>query len=235
MEISALTLKLIFLLIPGALATIIFKMLTIRHKENSDFMFVIMSIMQGMFSYLILQILVFIYVLAYNLLSDNCRVLNFEAINTFKNISDSSSIPYLEIFAASIISIILGFVITYIDHHKLVIKIAKKLGVTNKYGDENLFSYFLNSPDTQWVYIRDIDKSLCYSGFVRSFSETNEFKEIHLEQVTVYNYPDSIELYEIERIYLCLPKDRLIIEQAKSIQDGEENSEPTNPQDNKAS
>ena len=116
---------------------------------------------------------------------------------------------------ASIISIILGFLISKLDHSKLINTFAKKYNISNKYGDENLYSYFLNSPDVNWVYIRVIENSLTYLGCVESFSETPENKEIVLNQVTVYNYPDSKKMYEIERIYLIFPKDKIIIEQAK--------------------
>lgn len=218
MEMSALTLKLIILLVPGALATIIFKRLIIRHKEQSDFMFVIVSIMFGMFSYLVLQIFIYIITFLKNICSKT--IYNYENIETFAKLSNSNSIPYSEVIWASLISILLGFVVSKIDHSKLINKFARKLNVSNKYGDENLYSYFLNSPDISWVYIRDVENSLTYLGAVESFSETNEHKEIVLAQVTVYTYPDSKKLYEIEKIYLVFPQDKLIIEQANYKKNG---------------
>lgn len=213
MEISALTLKLIILLVPGALATTIFKRLTIRHKEQSDFMFVIISIMFGMFSYLVLQLIIYVITFGKNICSET--EIKYEKIETFAKLSISDSIPYSEIIWASVISIFLGFIISKVDHSKLINNIARRLKISSKYGDENLYSYFLNSPDINWVYVRDIDNSLTYFGTVESFSETIEHKEIVLGQVTVYSYPKSKELYEIDRIYLVFPKDKLIIEQAK--------------------
>lgn len=215
MEISALTLKLIILLIPGALGTIVYRRLIIQHKPQSDFMFVIISIMFGMFSYLILQILNYFFVLLINICKD--PNIDYYAIDTFANLSNGNAIPYLEVFWASLFCIFLGFVISKIDHKKTINNIARKWNVSNKYGDENLYSYFLNSPDTTWVYIRDIENSLTYFGNVEMFSETTEYKEIVLRDVTVFNYPDSEELYDIDRIYLSLPKDKLIIEQAKKV------------------
>jgi len=213
MEISALTLKLIILLTPGVLATTIYKRLTIRHKEQSDFMFVVISIMFGMFSYLILQVINYLISLAKNICSKSTE--KYETINTFSDLSNGNSIPYSEVIWASIICIILGFIISKLDHSKLINTYARKWNISNKYGDENLYSYFLNSPDVNWVYVRVIETSLTYLGWIESFSETIENKEIVLNQVTVYNYPDSKKMYEIERIYLVFPKDKVIIEQAK--------------------
>ena len=51
-------------------------------------------------------------------------------------------------------------------------------------------------------------------------SENNKFKEIVLEEVTVYNYPNSEKLYDVESIYLCFSKDNIIIESAKLKENG---------------
>lgn len=213
MEISALTLKLIILLTPGVLATTIYKRLTIRHKEQSDFIFVVISIMFGMLSYLILQISNYSISLVKNICSKSIK--EYETIKTFSDLSNGNSIPFSEVIWACIISVILGFLISKLDHTKLINTFARKWNISNKYGDENLYSYFLNSPDVNWVYVRVIENSLTYLGWVESFSENPENKEIVLNQVTVYNYPDSKKMYEIERIYLVFPKDKVIIEQAK--------------------
>ncbi len=213
MEISALTLKIIILLVPGALATTIFKRLTVRHSEQSDFMFVIISIMFGMFSYVVLQLIYYLIDIVKYLIWGN--ILVYEKIETFADLSNGNSIPFSEVLWASIISLVLGFLISKIDHSKAINNIARKLNISNKYGDENLYSYFLNSPDINWVYIRDIENSLTYLGAVESFSEALEHKEIVLGQVSVYTYPKSKKLYDIDRVYLVYPKDKLIIEQAK--------------------
>jgi hypothetical protein len=212
MEISALTLKLIILLIPGILSASIYKKLTIRHKLRSDYMFTLIAIMFGMFSYLALQVLLTMATFFSGICNKGEVV--YEVIDTFKNISDSSAIPYGEVMWASIISIVIAGIVIKLDTTKLLNNLARKLNLSNKYGEENLFSYFLNSSDIEWVYIRDLNNKLTYLGSVRSFSESTDFKEIVLENVTVYNYPESQELYDVKRIYLCLPKDRIIIEQA---------------------
>jgi len=63
---------------------------------------------------------------------------------------------------------------------------------------------------------------LTYHGVVAAFSETDEIKEIVLNDVTVYQYDTSDKLYDIERIYLSKPKDSLIIESPfKTEENGE--------------
>ena len=173
MEISSLTIKLIFILIPGAISTLIFEKLTIRHNRLTPFKFIIHSIIFGAFSYVILQL---IFNLIEVLSSINNGNANFMVLETFDKISATKKIPYTEVIWASLISVIQGAVITKLDHYKTINKLANKLSISNKYGDENLFSYFNNSPYTSWVYIRDISNGLTYFGWVEAFSETHQFK-----------------------------------------------------------
>lgn len=215
MEISALTLKLIFLLIPGAVAAIIYKRLTVRPKEGSDFMFVMNSILFGIFSYVLLQLTVFGCMLFCNTFKE-AEHYDYSVLKVFGKLSDATIIPYLEIIGGTFFAVILGLIITLIDDRSYLYKIAKHMKISNKYGEENLYSYFLNSPDIDWIYIRDIKNKLTYKGGAVSFSETPEFKEIELVNVSVFNYPESEFLYEVERLYLCLSKDNLIIEKAIS-------------------
>ena len=63
-----------------------------------------------------------------------------------------------------------------------------------------------------YVYVRYIKHNLTYLGNVLSFSETDEFKELVLSNVSVYSYDKSELLYEVGEIYLSLSKDDLIIE-----------------------
>jgi hypothetical protein len=198
MEISELTLKLILLLIPGSLACIIYERLTI-HKQWTSFKFITNSILFGAISYLIAGVIFSIY-------KDD------ESFKLFWDNLPTKDIPYNVILKSSIISILVGFVSTGIDNYKLINKFGKYIRLTNKYGDENLFSYFLNAEDVDEVYVRDITNKLTYHGFINSFSETDEIKELVLLDVVVYDYETSKELYSLDKIYLSKSKENLIIE-----------------------
>lgn len=212
MDISNLSLKLFLLLIPGIIAATIYKKLTVSTKFKSDFIFLINAFVLGTITYLFLQILYYAYTFFYKLFSS--EVIDYVLLDTFSNISDSNRIPFLEILFASLLSIVVGLLITYLDSKKILHHVSNNLNVSNKYGDENLFTNFLNSNDLEWVYVRDIKNRLTYKGSVKMFSETENLKEIVLENVTVFNYPDSEQLYSIPKIYLSLHLNEIIIEQA---------------------
>jgi len=60
-------------------------------------------------------------------------------------LNNATEIHYREVLYASAFSIFIASLVSIIENKKMINKIAKKLGITNKYGDENLYSRFLNS------------------------------------------------------------------------------------------
>lgn len=203
MDISSLTIKIIILLIPGLISYFIYKRITNRQTKRSDLMFISISILLGTLSYLALQIFCFKF---------NC--LGYENLRTFELLATSTTIPYQEVFGASLFGIIIAYLFTFIDSYNIVNKIAIKIKASNKVNDENLFSIFLGDKDISWIYIRDIKNSLTYRGWIYSFSENEEDREVVLKEVTVYTYPEAIKLYDIASIYLNFKSENIIIEQA---------------------
>lgn len=198
MEIPELTLKLIILLVPGAVASIIFEKLTINKKWNS-FKFIANSILFGGISYLLAQLMFNFY----------------QHDNSFDNFwlnLPSKEIPFNVIIKAIIASIFTGFVCAGFDNCRIINKIGKFLKLTTKYGDENLYYHFLAKDSVNEIYLRDIQNNITYHGMIESYSETNEYNEIVLSDVKVHEYTTSKLMYELDRIYLSRPKDDIIVE-----------------------
>jgi hypothetical protein len=217
---TELTLKLIIILIPGALGAIIINKLTI-HKEWSPFLYTLNAIIIGLFGYLGLQLIVTLFTFVQNFFS--CTLVHeYKSLEIWNTISDSKMIPYQEIWGASIFGVALGFFGAYIDYNGIINKMGRILKISNKYGDENLFSHFLNNKKTEVVYVRNIKNNLTYHGYIDSYSENDTVSEIVLTTVTVYNYIDSEYLYEVDKIYLSFTKSDIIIEHAKIKSDVEE-------------
>lgn len=224
MEISELTLKLLIILIPGAIATVIIDKLTI-HKEWVPFKFVINSIIFGIFSYLTLQLTENFLVFAHNLFS----AINYpySTLTIWTTIADSKSVPYQEVLYSTFCGVVVGCVGTLFENNRYIIRLGKQIKLTNKYGHENLFSYFLNQKDTTWVYVRTIKNDMTYFGYVKSFCETDITSEIVLADVSVYTCESGGHLYDVGEIYLSFSKTEIIIEQAKIDTNGRETKAPT--------
>lgn len=201
MEISELTLKLILILIPGCISCVIYEKLTI-HKTWSPFKFIVNAIIFGAISYLLAQFI-------FQLFDADSGFISF-----WKNLP-SKEIPYSVIVKTSLVSIIVGLSIVSLDYFKLINRFGKLIHITNKYGDESLFYYFLNRKDILDVYIRDIDNGLTYLGDIVAYTENESTVEIVLKDVVVYSYGSSEEYYQVSEIYISRNKENLIIEKPK--------------------
>ncbi len=210
MEISELTLKIIIILIPGIIAVSIYNKLTVNHKNNTTTRTIINAILLGVISYLTLQGIGNIIIFC-SYLFKGTEFKNYE-LEIWKSLANKNIIPYSEVLYTGIISVFLGALISLIEQKKWINKFAQWLRISSKYGDENLYTYFLNSEQIDEIYLRDIENNLTYHGVIAAYSETEDIKEIVLNDVTVYQYTTSEKLYDIERIYISKPKDCLIIE-----------------------
>jgi len=212
MDISELTLKLIIILIPGVIGTIIVERLTV-HKNWLPFKFVLNTILMGAITYFVYQIFYYIPLIL-NVFSD----YNYEPkiLKVWTTLTQNNKpLPFIEILIASVLSIFIGYFATAIIQHKVIYRIAKIVNASKKFGDESLYSYFLTSDEVIDVYIRNIKQNLTYHGVVVSYSENDRIKEIVLRDVRVYKYESSEILYQLEKIYLSLHESDIIIEVPK--------------------
>ena len=198
MDVSELALKLIILLIPGAISVKLYQMLTIHRKWNS-FQFVSNAILFGGASYLLSGVLLDL-------------VTGSDHLDAFWKNLPTKEIPYKDVFWACGTAVVIGFSSSAISHYKLINRLAKWMRVTTTYGDENLYHYFLNSQDVVEVYIRDKQTGLTYHGIVDSYSEDDDIHEIVLRQVAVFDYETSDKLYELDKVYLSKFKNELALE-----------------------
>ncbi len=70
----------------------------------------------------------------------------------------------------------------------------------------------MNSPDTEWVTIRDISNNLMYDGWVQAFSDNSKEAELLLGDVAVYKNDTGEHLYDIDSQYLSLDRNNISIE-----------------------
>ena len=99
-------------------------------------------------------------------------------------------------------------------NRKVLNGIAQKIRVSSKFSDEKLFSYYLNLPETDWIYVRNFKNGLAYQGRILAFAETDQNQEVLLSDVTVFRYEDSAELYSVPKIYLVMAVGDFAIEES---------------------
>lgn len=199
MELSTLTIKLIIVLIPGAISSIIFEKLSEQHIKWGSFKFITNSILFGVISY------------AFSNQISCIMGLEQQSMEFWDKLY-TTDLQYRFIITTSFLSIATGYVFAKIDNFKLVNKVAQFIKVSNKYGDENLISYFLNAKDVNEVYVRIPNINITYHGMLNSFSANKDTVELVLRDVKVYDYESSKLTYELDKVYISRIQNELIIE-----------------------
>ncbi|KAA6351775.1 hypothetical protein EZS27_000900 [termite gut metagenome] len=213
MEITELVWKLFLILMPGVIATLMVNQLSSK-KITSVFFFIIYSALFGIITFIIMEILYSIGIVIVTSFWGDWKNLQWGAnLNIWDNIYDNSNkYNRIEIFTSYVLSIPLGLLYGYIYLKKWPNKLFKYFKWTDRYGDDDVWSFYLNSPETDWVYVRERTTNLTYFGKIRAFSDSGVKREILLADVEVYRTDDGEKLYNLKSIFLELDEFNYSIE-----------------------
>lgn len=219
---NQLVVTIIVILLPGIIATVICDKITV-HSKWTLFKFSLYTLVLGVFSYTTLQLVYLVLDVFYACGFSSAK---WSYLKVWSNAtSETPTIPWTEVFLAVVLSFPVAFLVAYLINHKIFNKFAQKIKVSSKYGDENLFSYYLNAKEIDWVYVRDKSQNITYQGRVVSYSENDHIQELVLSEVTVYRYEDSAKFYSVPTIYLCKKMGSFVIEAIPSKLLGRTNDE----------
>jgi hypothetical protein len=123
-------------------------------------------------------------------------------VNAFKALLDESAqIGYLEIAVTTIITLLLAVGCAWATNTKLAFKIFNGIGITDHFGDDDVWSYLMDYKDLDWVIVRDHKLNLVYYAQIHLFSDSGEKRELFLQNVEVYN-TDWRKMYTAENLYI---------------------------------
>lgn len=204
------------LFIPGIVGSLILRYLTV-HREFSQFYFIVYSLILGVLSYSILELVTKVY------MERQCDCYDFYycfIVQDFgKNLdfwnlikSDKRNFNLIELIQASLIGFTIAIFISWIFNKKFIPKIANYMDITHRSGDDDSWNYFLNSNEVFWIFVRDQDLGITYFGNIKHFSEPGLPRELVLEEVDVFKTKNGKKLYELRRVYLDLSKGKFTIE-----------------------
>jgi hypothetical protein len=110
-------------------------------------------------------------------------------------------------------SLFLSTIWLYIVRHRLLMRFLHCIGATRRYGDEDVWSYTLNSRDAnvEYVHVRDIGNGFIFAGWVNGYSENEDFRELLLSDVIVYSSKGE-EISRPPVLYISRPKDNIWVE-----------------------
>lgn len=204
MNISVVLIRIVVLVLPGILASAIYAKLRRKthQKDWEDFREIALF---SLFSYLALGVLVF---------TSNWLGVHFIFSFTAYQALFDEKIPLdpIEIAIASSFAIVFAFLASLIYSHRFINRIAHRFDVSRIQGDEDVWVYFHNRRYPGWVFVRDHKTNLNFFGWVESYSDSDETRELLMRDVIVYSNSKSEPLYQSDRIYLSRVFDDLTIE-----------------------
>ncbi|TRD19006.1 DUF6338 family protein [Palleronia caenipelagi] len=123
-------------------------------------------------------------------------------------------VPLQDEIAWSIpLSFSLSVVWLWAVRYRLLMRFLHKIGATRRYGDEDVWSFTMNSvaPHVEYVHFRDIENGYIFAGWVSTYSENDDQRELLLREVIVYD-EEGIEVTRTPHLYISRPKSNIWIE-----------------------
>lgn len=205
------------ILFPGIISALILENYLNHSPKWPAFKFLVHAFILGVTSYVILQLLVFalsLFPQKITLLPELTGTLD---VWTFAS-ERSGKIDISEVFAAMMFAPLVGALVTRLANERTWFGL-RSLTKTSKYGNENLFSYFLAAKNLGYVYVRDYENDVMYEGVVASFSENDSIQELVLNDVRVFRSHDGELLEKLPSLYISKPAGEFIIEDAPDIEE----------------
>lgn len=209
MPLNDTVLALVLTFIPGILCYGVASSLAVKRERNIITIF-LQIFMYGVAAYLILALF--------------CQDFPKAAAELHVNAGDipllnpshigKSVLDPLTITAASVVAVVLGLMIAVNVNLSLLMRLCRRMRLTNRFSDPDVWSFVLNSKDIDnWAIIRLPSRGLIYQGYVRAFSAGDKERELVLTQVQVFDYTTAEQLGdEVPIMYISLEKENLLME-----------------------
>jgi hypothetical protein len=216
LELTQFTIRILLLFLPGVICSFVVDGLTV-HKPREVVFFIFRSFVFGFASYVLYWVLLHLgHFVWRNLAYDfptlfrapgDAQVQFFNAL-----VDEKSPISLPEIFVVCEVAVLLGIAITVESTYKLGNRMFRRLGVTKRFGELDVWGFAFNLPDNQWVTIRDLKFDLVYDGFIYSFSDDGVDAELLLLSVQVYRNSTGQLLYEVPQLYVSRDRRDITLE-----------------------
>ena len=165
MTLSSFLIRIIFLALPGIVGSILYRKL--KGKDSlKDWEDVLEILLFSLLSYAL-------YGLGIEILNaigwTNSTITAFQAL-----FNETIPIAWREVLIASGTGVLLAFFASALYTHKTINRIGRFLRVTRRFGDEDVWNYFNNIREVNWVFVRDHKLDLIYFGWISVYSDSEK-------------------------------------------------------------
>ncbi len=200
-RITSFFIRISFLLLPGIIGRMLYNNL-IGKKPKKDW--------EEFFEILIFSLVT--YIIYANLCSLFTTGEFITEISIFNKIlNEEIQIQWEEIYPATGVAIIITLIASAFHTYKIINKFGRLINVTKRYGDEDLWDLFHNTPNIEWVVIRDHKLDLAYFCYEKYVSDLGNKRELILKDVEVFNNSGQF-LYKADAMYIARDDYDLTIE-----------------------
>lgn len=207
MDLSGLVIRITFLLLPGALASSIYRKLKGRttRKDWEDFLEIIIFSLLSYIGYALILSIINYFRLKYGYTN-----IPFTAFEAF--FDEKLKISWQEVLYASIIGIALALTATLFYTKRYINRFGHRINITNHVGEEDIWYFFNNLPDVEWVFVRDHKADIAYRCWIQYYSDPYKERELLLRDVDVFVNSTGEPLYHRDAVYLSRKHEDLTIE-----------------------
>lgn len=210
MSLSSFLIRIIFLALPGIIGTRLYHKLKGRRPQK-DWEDVVEIAIFSVLSYGLYGLIVWA---AHSLGWASPSFTAFEALA-----NENVSIRWSEIAIACLIGVSISFVSALFYYQKLINRVGQAFGVSSRFGDEDVWDFFHNVQNIDWLFVRDHKLNVTYFGWIQVFSDSEKERELLLRDVRVYSNSEVEDgsatgkfLYEASVIYLSRNRYDITIE-----------------------
>lgn len=197
--------NILILSVPGSICFLLYLKIAILRrdrKHNFSFYEIMFILISSIFTLLIYDSFVSIINRFFN---TNYSLVLKKFINTI-------NYTILELIILTLIGLFLGVVLSLFENKKILYHWAKKLNITNSYGDDDVWTFICNSPDVEWIFVRDHKYNLVYFGRLEQYSDPGEIRELLLSDVSVFSNSEGSYCYDTPKMYISRSPEDLTIE-----------------------
>ncbi len=207
-EFSILTIKLLFLFLPGIIYCLLYERWNFCPKKEFN-MFIIHSFLWGVYSYSIYYMIIKLFKIKQEIFFIG------DILNT-----QTGSIHYNEILWACLIAFITVYIISHWKTHHINKKIFKKSTYTEPVGFLDFFRKLtptniehslgvwdcvfdnLFEDNSTWIKVYYPKGNRIYYGYLDKYSDTVKDNELYLTDVKVQDI-NGIEIKHVDGLYIC--------------------------------
>lgn len=213
MEIKEFTFRLMLLGVPGIACYFLLKKLI--GKIGAD-------MAESVLSIFVLSILCYLSADLFFWLSHFVPLLPWYAIDVKFDLvrglfGDIARMGDVAILVSTLFSVPVAGLVGWVYKKKYWNRVCQGLGITQRYGDEDVFNFLLGAGPVpaRWYVVRDHKEALVYYGAITGWSDEGPDRELILSEVDVYSNQgqgNAAHLYSCDTLYLCRKRDDISIE-----------------------